>query len=79
MNNKVIKRRTKVHEHTIRAADGGLVKLRLTRKLAMSAFCTECLGFDDNPQSCTAPLCPLYPFRAKTLRTKKGNVKEGDE
>ena len=58
--------------HSVRAADGGLLELRLTRKLAMACFCTECLGFEDNPADCTAVLCPMYPFRAKTLRTKRG-------
>ena len=61
--------------HTIRAKNGQLITLRLTRKLAMSCFCTECLGWEDNPSDCTAPLCPLYPFRAKTLRTMVGTIK----
>ncbi len=60
--------------HTIRAKNGLLLTLRLTRKLAISCFCTECLGWEDNPSDCTAPLCPLYPFRSKTLRTQKGTI-----
>ncbi len=60
--------------HTIRAKNGLLLTLRLTRKLAMACFCTECLGWEDNPADCTAPLCPLYPFRAKTLRTQRGTI-----
>ena len=59
--------------HTIRTKSGAYLTLRLTRKLAIACFCTECLGWEDNPMSCTAPLCPLYPFRSKTLRTIKGN------
>ncbi len=58
--------------HTIRAADGRHIELRLTRKLAMACMCTECLGFESDPEDCTARLCPLYPFRAKTLATKTG-------
>ena len=61
--------------HTVRAKNGLLITLRLTRKLAMACFCTECLGWEDNPADCTAPLCPLYPFRSKTLRTQRGTIK----
>lgn len=59
--------------HTVRTADGRHTVLRLTRKLAMAAMCTECLGFEENPADCTSVLCPLYPFRAKTLRTRRGD------
>jgi len=61
-------------EHTIRAKDGTLLVCKLTRKSAILAFCAECLGWEDHPSTCTAPLCPLYPFRGKTLRTQKGNT-----
>lgn len=61
-------------QYVIRCADGRYVSIRLTRKLAMSDFCTECMGWEDNPSDCTAPLCPLYPFRAKTLQTKRGTM-----
>jgi hypothetical protein len=37
-----------------------------TRGLAIKVFCTECLGYEDNPKTCTAPLCPLFPYRAKS-------------
>jgi len=40
------------------------------RKLAIRLFCTECLGWGDDPATCTAPLCPLYPFRGKTLASQ---------
>jgi hypothetical protein len=26
-----------------------------------------CLGFEENPKNCTSRMCPLYPFRGKTL------------
>jgi hypothetical protein len=61
-------------QHTIRCSNGRLISIRLTRKLAMSCYCTECMGWEGNPQDCTAKLCPLYPFRAKTLRTMRGNI-----
>jgi hypothetical protein len=60
--------------HTIRAANGLLITLKLTRKLAMACFCTECLGWETNPSECTAPLCPLFPYRVKTLRTMRGTI-----
>jgi hypothetical protein len=63
-------------DHIVRTADGRYKELRLTRKLAMAAFCTECLGFEDNPAECTSPLCPLFPWRVKTLDTRRGNIKE---
>jgi len=64
--------------HTIRAKNGSLLTLKLTRKLAIYAKCTECLGWEDSPDTCTSPLCPLYPFRGKTLRTLRGNKTEGE-
>lgn len=67
-------KRRGIFEHVIRSADGRFVRLRLTRKLAMAALCTECLGFEDNPANCTAKTCPIYPFRAKTLKTQHGDI-----
>ena len=65
-------------EHTVRAANGRYIRLKLTRKLAMAAFCVECLGFEENPQSCTATLCPMWPFRAATRATRRGNLDRPD-
>lgn len=65
-----MKTRSGSKEHTLRTSDGGLISLRLTRKLAMEAHCTECMCWDD-PKECTAKLCALYPFRKKTLATKR--------
>ena len=64
---------TKVRKHTMRTADEGTITLKVSRKLAMSAFCTECLGWEGDPQDCTSPLCPLYPYRVKTQTTIKGD------
>jgi len=65
-------------EHIIRASNGRYLKLRLTRKEAIAAKCTECLGFEDNPISCTSPCCPLFPFRTKTFRTRRGTIDYAD-
>lgn len=57
-------------KHTIRTKDygttGKVKDVDLARSLAIKAFCTECLGFEEHPKDCTAKLCPLYPFRGKT-------------
>jgi hypothetical protein len=65
-------RRPKVASHTVRTRDGGKITLKYGRKLAIRLFCTECLGWEDNPKDCTAPLCPLYPFRAGTMASLRG-------
>jgi hypothetical protein len=61
--------------HTVRSADGCRVSLpNLSRKLAIFAMCCECLGWEEHPDLCTATLCPLFPFRGKTLKTRKGDL-----
>ena len=57
-------------KHTMRTNTNGRVTLMLNRKIAIQAKCTECLGWEGNPRECTAVLCPLFPFRGKTLRTR---------
>ena len=51
-------------QHKIRNAKGGVVEKTLTPRSAIRTFCIECMGFQifEVPK-CTAPLCPLYPFR----------------
>ena len=66
-------------DHTVRTADGRYIELKLTRKLAMSAFCTQCLGFEEDPANCTAVHCPLFPFRAKTLATRYGTMDDPEQ
>ena len=56
--------------HTMRTNMNGRVTLLLNRKVAIQAKYTECMGWEGNPRDCTAVLCPLYPFRWKTLRTR---------
>ena len=56
--------------HTIRTKDYGETKLvvdvpKYGKAKAIKLFCTECLGFEDNPKECTAKMCPLYPFRGR--------------
>ena len=61
-------------KHTIRQKDYGVRGNRVvdvdnyTRGLAIKIFCSECLGHEDHPKDCTAPMCPLYPFRGKSLK-----------
>lgn len=58
-------------EHVIRTRAGHTKKLRYGRKMAVSLMCTECMGWENNPQDCTSPLCPLYPFRNYTMASQK--------
>lgn len=53
--------------HTVRTNSGSTKELKLTRGLAIKLMCTECMGFEQNPVECTEKLCPLYPYRKKTL------------
>lgn len=56
-------------KHKIRHRDGGEVEVDLTRDLAIKMMCTECLGWgEDHPNNCTAPLCPLFPYRGKSMK-----------
>lgn len=66
--------RPKSTRHVVRCSDGRYKALRLTQKTAIACMCTECLGWGDNPSLCTSFQCPLYPWRAKTLQTKRGNL-----
>ena len=55
--------------HTMRTSKNGRITALLNRKTAIKAKCTECMGWEGNPNECTAKLCPLFPFRGKTLLT----------
>ncbi len=72
-NTETRKPRSRTVRHTVRTSDGGSISLRLTRKSAIAALCTECMGFG-NPRDCTARLCPVWPFRIKTLATRRGDI-----
>lgn len=68
-----ISRKKTLISHTVRCADGNTRKFtRYGRKLAMSALCTECMGWD-RVDDCTARLCPLWPYRARTQATRRGS------
>ena len=58
--------------HVVRSADKRYVAIPSTRRSCMAAMCMECMGWESDPKDCTAPLCPLYPFRRRTLATHKG-------
>ena len=79
MSNDKKKARSGSVYHTVRTADGRYKELKLTRKLAMSAMCTECMGFEGNPADCTSKFCPLFPFRVKTLETQRGTIEMLDK
>lgn len=57
-------------KHTIRSPDGGTKQVTLTRKTAIFAACTECMGFETHPKECTSKTCPLYPYRGLTRLAK---------
>ena len=56
-------------KHTIlkSTGDGQTIDVMLTRNMAIKAFCSECMGWETNPKQCTSILCPLYPFRGRTM------------
>jgi hypothetical protein len=61
-------------KHRIRTAEGGTKELdHYARRLAIRSHCTECLGWESHPRNCTSLHCALYPFRGKTLKTRKGD------
>ena len=58
-------------QHEIRARNGGFVRLsRYGRKMAIKCMCMECLGWEFDPKECPSKLCPLYPFRGRTLASQ---------
>ena len=51
-------------KHTIRTEDGKHVEVNLTLIKAIRRFCLECMMWGvAEVGRCTAPLCPLFPFR----------------
>ncbi len=51
--------------HKIRVNGNGNTKImKLTARRAIIEHCKQCFGFNANEvRSCTAKLCPLFPFR----------------
>jgi len=56
-------------EHEVCTKDGGTkIITEYTRKKAILAMCTACMGYESDPiKECTSPMCPLFPFRGKTI------------
>lgn len=51
-------------KHTIRNGNMGTVELTLPPRTAIKRMCDECMGWKRGEvERCTAPLCPLFPFR----------------
>ena len=59
--------------HIIKTRDGGRKGLSYTRAQAIKLFCVACLGWEVHPKECTAPLCPLFPYRGITLASQHGS------
>lgn len=72
-------------KHTIRDNKGGSIEVEISRPQAIKVMCTECLGFgEENPRNCTDKLCPLWPWRGKSLvawgpRKPKDAVEDPEE
>jgi len=56
--------------HEIITRSGGARAVKLTKGDAIKLFCTQCMGYESNPQNCTAKRCPLYLYRGWS---RKGN------
>ena len=62
-------------KHKIRSDKGVEIEVRTTPVKAIRLFCRECLGYQiaEIPR-CTAPLCPLFPYRmGKSHTGRVGN------
>ncbi len=63
-------------KHRIRSKHGKEMSVTTTPTKAIRLFCIECMGYSlpDIPK-CTAPLCPLHPYRMGNAHTgRKGNA-----
>ena len=60
--------------HTVSTRDDKTITFDgYTKGFAIRCMCSHCLGWSEDPADCTSPLCPLYPFRGRTLKTLKGD------
>lgn len=64
-------RKPQTVEHEIRTREGHTKKLRYGRKMAVALMCTECMGWENDVEGCTSPLCPLFPFRKRTMASQR--------
>lgn len=52
----------------IRTKNGGVkIVKNVNRKKVIKIFCTECMGWENDPKKCKSIYCPLYSFRGKSL------------
>jgi len=59
--------------HTVRTADEGTITFpNYSRAFAVRVHCQECIGWEGLVKDCTSPMCPLYPFRGGTEKTRRG-------
>jgi hypothetical protein len=57
-------------KHKIRNSGGKLVEVELTPRKAIRSFCLECMCHQATEvPKCTAPICPLFPFRMGEAHT----------
>lgn len=59
-------------KHTIRDSANQQVTLDYTIGTAIKLFCTECCGWETHPKDCGQNLCPLYPFRGRSMLSIHG-------
>jgi len=76
MNDTKKAKRSTMRENTIRTRDGGTKAIRYGRRQAIALMCTECLGWEGDPKECTSPMCPLYPFRSRTMASQRAEEEE---
>lgn len=61
----------KVFSHTIRHKDGGTITIKnYSIFKAVKLNCSECEGFESNPEECVDKLCPLWPFRGYAIANR---------
>lgn len=54
-------------KHTVRHKDGGFITInKYSKTRAIALMCSECCGFESNPQQCPIKECPLFPYRRAT-------------
>ena len=64
-------------QHTIRDNKANTKAVKLTALSAIRAFCFECMGWNYyDVEKCTAPLCPLFPFRNPNATKGTRNVSQ---
>ncbi len=63
--------------HEIRTKTGKTKTVNLTPLSAIRAFCFECTCWNYyEVEKCTAPLCPLFPFRNREATKGTRNVSQ---